>query len=189
MSKATTLILDGIWGRPWRWEPLRRQIENVVGPAEIFRYNSTGLCSLRELGLKLVAKIEQLDTPVNLVAHSMGGLVVRAAHRHRPDLPIRKACFMCSPLHGTNTAYLLPFRGVREMRPGSAFLNWLTDADQHWTCPTLCLWCRGDAIIIPNRSSAWSKASREIISNVPAHCWPRWSTGLQKQVIEFLTHP
>jgi hypothetical protein len=36
-------MLDGIWGRPRRFEPLMEMIRRICGPAEMFRYDSSGL--------------------------------------------------------------------------------------------------------------------------------------------------
>jgi pimeloyl-ACP methyl ester carboxylesterase len=189
METPTTLILDGIWGRPGRWETLRRRIEKDVGPATIYRYRSSGMTSLKTLGLGLADHAMSLGTPVNFVAHSMGGLVVRSAIRQEPRLRVGRVCMMCSPLSGTLMAYGLPLKAVREMRPGSGFLRWLAESDDRWNWPTMCVWCRGDLMILPNRSSDFARATERLVSPVPAHNWPRWSVGLQRRVVEFLGKP
>jgi pimeloyl-ACP methyl ester carboxylesterase len=187
MNTHTTLILDGIWGRPRRWRGLARKIASRVGPADIYFYPSSGLTPLTDIGRQLADHIRSLDRPVHLVAHSMGGLVLRAAHRLDPTLPIGRVCFMCSPLNGTNMAHLFQFLpAVRDMKPRSRFLKWVAEADDRWTMPTLSLWCRGDAVIIPNRSSDFHRSTHRIVSNVPAHNWPRWSTSLQWRITRFL---
>jgi triacylglycerol esterase/lipase EstA (alpha/beta hydrolase family) len=181
-----TLILDGIWGRPGRWEGLRQQIEKAIGPASIHRYDATGLVDLEVLGEQLLKAIDAAGDQVNVVAHSMGGLVVRAAHLARPSLRFRRAVLMNSPLSGTWMAHALPLTAVKQMRPGSDFLKRLEAVEALWTSPTMVTWCEGDLMILPNRSMRWSKATCELRYAMPAHNWPRWSRAIQKDIVQFL---
>lgn len=181
-----TFILDGIWGRPGRWEGLRKQIEQTIGPAVIHRYDATGFEDLEVLGRQLLTTIDAVGGDVNVVAHSMGGLVVRAAHLARPSLRFRRAVLMNSPLSGTWMAHALPLPAVKQMRPGSEFLKRLEAVEPLWTSPTMVTWCEGDLMILPNRSMRWSKASCELQFAMPAHNWPRWSSKVQAEVVRFL---
>src|SRR5207248_909804 len=81
---ATTLILDGIFGRPRRFRRLRDELRESCGPAEIFHYNCTGLIPFDKLGQELVSAIRDINGPVNLVAFSMGGIVARVARMIEP---------------------------------------------------------------------------------------------------------
>lgn len=179
-----TLILDGIWGRHARWEPLRRRIEREVGACHIWRYDNTGLTSLEELGLRLGGEIRKLDAPVRLIGYSMGGLVIREALRQGPDLPLDRSVFLHSPHGGSWAAHLLPLPACRDMRPGSAFLQRL--AAMEWKTPTLATWCPWDLMILPGRSARWHQASHLIRSDMPAHAWPVISPAIHKTVVRFL---
>lgn len=182
---TTTLILDGIWGRPRRWESLRRKIEGTIGRAEILHYECSGRTGFDDLGNFLLKRIDEIGTPINIVAHSMGGLVARAAHLLRPDFQFNRAVLMNSPLTGTWAAYLLPLKAVREMRPESEFLKRLREAESTWKAPTLVTWCYGDALVFPNRNMKWDRADTHQYW-IPAHNWPRWSRSIHQKVIEFL---
>ena len=56
---------------------------------------------LDELGAQLASRIAAADKPVNLVAHSMGGLVARAAARILPRRLIRKLIMLGTPNAGS----------------------------------------------------------------------------------------
>jgi triacylglycerol lipase len=188
-APSHTIILDGIWGRPWRWKCLAQRIERTgVGSASIFSYNASGMIPMKSLGQHLLDEIDRQGPAdrVNVVAHSMGGLVIRAAHLLRPTLPLRRAVMMCSPLHGSLLAHLLPLPGVRDMKPGSAFLKELQAIEPQWNIRTMTMWTHGDLAVVPGKSARWSKAEQRICFWMPAHNWPRWSGGLQDQVVKFL---
>jgi hypothetical protein len=184
MTQSTTLILDGIWGRPRRFHPLRDLLRAECGPAEVHHYNATGLRQFEELGGQLAAKVESLGGPVNVVAFSMGGIVLRAAHLLRPTLPLRRTVFLNCPHKGSWLAYALAFRGVKQLRPSSSLMRQL--GAQTWPHPTLSVWCPGDLMVLPGQSARFDCASHLVRSNVPLHTWPIWSKSLRRQVVEFL---
>src|SRR5262245_56272296 len=101
---ATTLILDGIFGRPRRFRRLRDELREVCGPAELFHYNCSGLIPFERLGRELVAAIRSVDGPVNIVAFSMGGIVARVARMMEPAMPIHRAVFLNCPHRGSYLA-------------------------------------------------------------------------------------
>ena len=138
-SITHTLILDGIWGSHSRWERLRSRIATELGPCRIWRYDNSGRASIESLGKLLAAELKRLNSPVNLVGYSMGGLVVREALRQTPELKVHRVALLNSPNYGSAAACLLPLSACREMRPGSAFLKQLNAAP--WTYPTLATWC------------------------------------------------
>jgi hypothetical protein len=107
---------------------------------------------LRELGRLLAWEVYRRDgaagRTVDLVAHSMGGLVIRAAltgvARHEPDFPpllrVRAAITLATPHAGTNWAQIcrLVWNQCRDMVPRSPLLRWLSDNPQgtdgtNWT--------------------------------------------------------
>ncbi len=183
-ESARTFILDGIWGYHPRWEGLRSRIDREVGPCRIWQYNNTGLVSLEALGRELALAMEKIDAPVNLIGFSMGGLVVREALRHSPELSAKNVVLLHSPHRGSLNGLLLPIPACREMRPGSTFLRRLDDAP--WNRPTLVTWCPWDLMVFPGDSACWPKATRSIRSDIPAHTWPVFSRGIHNAVVEFL---
>ena len=185
MTAPHTIILDGFLGRPWRWERLRRRIEESVGTASIFRYDWTGRAPLPELGSRLAAEAAQHPQGVNLVGFSMGGLVIRAARHVMPELLIKKAVFLNSPHRGSLLAYLIPTPGVRQMRPHNAFLRELAAVpwDEH---ATLTVWSGVDGIVIPGISTKFD-TGRHVKCAVPLHAWPVWSKSIHRDIVSFLS--
>lgn len=179
-----TIILDGLWGRPRRFEPLRRAIASSIGPAEIFPYDSGGRAVVQTSAAKLAAQVAAMGTAVNLVGYSMGGLVVCAAVLLEPTLSVARVVFLNTPHHGSLAAWLLNWPGVRQMRPGSELLRQLHAAP--WTIPSLTVWTRGDLMVLPNRNARWPELGREYRCRLPAHVGPIYSRAVRRRVVAFL---
>ncbi len=110
------------------------------------------------------------EQSLDLVAFSMGGLaaryyVQRLAGAHRVD----KLITISTPHRGTWTAFLRGNAGVRQMRPGSAFLRSL-NADMHVFARVkfVSIWTPLDLMIIPASSSVMREA-RSMRCTVAAH--------------------
>jgi len=187
MSGTRTIIIDGFLSRPWRWEPLRELLEQRVGPAQIWEYDSTGRATFEELARRLIDRVRQSDSPVNLVGYSMGGLVARAAHVVDPDVPVRRAVFMNAPHAGSLLAYLLPLDGIRQMRPGSAFIKQVRS--DRWAIPSLCVHNPLDTMVVPGSSTRWTSATECVSCAVPVHLYPIWSKRLHERIAAFLNGP
>lgn len=106
----------------------------------------------------------------DLVGYSMGGLVARWYVQRLGGMQfVRKLITIGSPHNGTITAFLLPLRGVRQMRPSSAFLK-----DLNSDCAGLeevgftSIWTPFDLTILPARSSVLP-IGRSIRIGVAAH--------------------
>jgi hypothetical protein len=180
-----THFLDGIFGRPARFAGMRRAVEAVVGPTEVFHYNATGFVPFETLAGRFIDRVGELDGPVNVVAFSMGGIVVRTAKLLDAALPIRRAVFLNVPHAGSWLATaLLIAPGVRQLLPGSRFLKRLGAAP--WDVPTLATWCPLDAAVVPGRSANWAKAGESIRCGVPAHAWVVRSPRIHQRVARFL---
>jgi hypothetical protein len=184
-NSTQTLIIDGIWGSHRRWERLRSRIDKEVGPCRIWRYDNSGRVSIEALGKALSSELRQLDSPVNLIGYSMGGLVIREALRQSPEINVKKVALLNSPNRGSAAAFFVPLSACREMRPGSPFLKQLNAAP--WTYPTLVTWCPYDLMVFPGSSGRWDKASVLLRSDVPMHLWPVFSVEIHRSISAFLS--
>lgn len=171
------ILLDGLWGAPWRLFPFRRALlSEGFSPVEIFSYDSSGFTPLEVIADQFVQFWGEQKAVV--VAHSMGGLIVRLAKFRYPQLPIVASAFLCVPHHGSILAHLLPFPAIRQLRPKSELLQLL--ASQVWEIPTLAVWCPGDLLVVPGSSAKWEKATEILRCDVPLHNWPLFSPAFQK---------
>lgn len=185
MTQPTTLILDGIFGRPSRFNAMRRVIEANCGPTEVFHYNASGFIPFERLAERFAARVRQIGQPVNVIGFSMGGIVIRTAQLLDNSIPIRRAVFLNSPHAGSLLAYALPVgAGIRQLLPGSNLMKRLAAAE--WTIPTLVSWCPLDTAVIPGRSANWSKARESIRCDVPIHTWVVRSAQVHHRVSQFL---
>jgi triacylglycerol lipase len=183
--QSHSIILDGFWGRPHRWEPLRAALEDRVGPAEIFYYDSSGKPTFELLATQLIDRIRAIGEPVNLVGYSIGGVVVRTGCLLAPDLPVRRAALLNVPHGGSILAWLLPFPGVRQLRPNSELLGKLKS--QAWSIPTLVVSNPLDTVIVPPSSTKWSvETGSYAICSVPIHVWPIFSKKLRERIVRFI---
>lgn len=194
----TTLLIDGWKGNHRRLEGLRRCVATNVrswgrkdprphvrghGEAAIWSYDSSGRTELETLGAAFAAHLAALAEPFQVVAYSMGGLVLREALRERPDLPLTGAVFLHTPHQGTWMAHAVGLPAVRQMRPGSTFLRRLAAAP--WAVPTLAVWCPGDLIVVPGWNARWDRATEEVRYDLPAHIGPIYDSGLHRRIRRF----
>jgi hypothetical protein len=105
---------------------------------------------IKDLGADLAWEIydhfSQYNVAVDVVAHSMGGLITRAAltgvERGDPDFPpylyVEDVTTLSTPHRGAPAAVICQFRQCVDMRGSSEFLAWLEDTPQsamgtNWT--------------------------------------------------------
>jgi pimeloyl-ACP methyl ester carboxylesterase len=97
---------------------------------------------------------------VSIIAHSMGGLVARAALRVVGPGVIRRIVTIASPHHGTLWARLLPCPPMRQMRADSSWLATLNASQEsHCVVPLTCIFSEQDEFILPPGSAAMAQAS------------------------------
>src|SRR4051794_3883255 len=106
-ERPLTIIVDGIWRRPGRFGRWRGLLSDHGLESTEWSYDSSGFIPLDELGERLARDIQAHDRPVNVLGFSMGGLVIREAHRIDPTLPIHRAAFLNTPHQGTWAAWTL----------------------------------------------------------------------------------
>lgn len=95
------------------------------------------------------------ETRVDLVAHSMGGVVARVAVvDHNLGGTIRRLITMGSPHRGTFAARLGNTPVTHDLRPGSEFLKRLARSPLPETITVTSLWSNSDLVIMPPESAA-----------------------------------
>lgn len=146
MNRACLLM---VW---WR---LRRRGYTNVYPVNL----SPLLGSIEQIGAGLAPQLRAISQrtggqPLHVIAHSMGGLVMRWAIAKNQDLPIAQLICLGTPHQGTRTAIFGMGDNCTQMRPGSAFLKELASVCRY---PITGLYSSIDPIVMP----AWSACHGE----------------------------
>jgi len=140
---APPLVLMHGWnGSEFTWPSPDelRELETKLGRDIYFFTYRTGYFANRYPPLEIME--EELDrfmsrySDVDVVAHSMGGLLLRQYLSHHPDHPVHRVVFLSTPHFGTNAAKVLMSIAsisadgniqAQEIQPGSDFLWQLND--------------------------------------------------------------
>ena len=126
-----------------------------------------GSVTIEALAQQLDSYIEQTvapDTPLQLIGHSMGGLVAlqylqEPAHARR----CRGLSTIASPHHGTFLASFHGGAGARQMTTNSAYLQQLNS--QTPSFPVTTYRSTRDIVILPNTSSELPYATNKVITS------------------------
>lgn len=173
------VLVPGIWDTLRTMRKMEARLRDAgFAPFTAAMSPNDGRVGLDELAAQLHAQIAEripASEEFSIVGFSMGGLISRSYLRQFGD-PARLEAFVSisSPHRGTWTAWLDNKPGVRDMRPGSAFLAAI-DADaaryrrSRWTTIHTPL----DLIILPATSSVlpWAKNERELVLFHPLMLW------------------
>jgi triacylglycerol lipase len=179
-----TVLVDGLWGWRPRMSWLGRSLRRLgCGEVEIFSYDASGLQPLESAADEFARRYSG-QGPIQVVAHSMGGIVIRTALWMHPAIRLEKSVFVNSPHAGSVWAHALPLPGIRQLRPGSELLQSL--AGQSWDIRTMVIWCPGDLMVFPGSSACWPVAEIQLRCDIPFHNWPLFSPNFHKKIAGFL---
>lgn len=126
--------------------------------------------------------------PVAIIAHSMGGLIARAALEAAGPGVVGRIVTIASPHHGTRWAGLLPLRVTRQMRPDSSWLQALNARQEgHWDAALTSIYSMQDEFIVPARSAVLAGAQLHEMHGV-GHLGILGSSACMKLAIDALGH-
>jgi triacylglycerol lipase len=119
---------------------------------------SSGRTGLDESARQLKSYVDvtiSTDETFYLIGFSMGGLVCRYYLQRLDGMKrVHRFIALSTPHYGSWSAYLLPNKGGRQMRPGSEFLKDLnSDVDKLAQVDVVSIWTPFDLSIIPATSS------------------------------------
>ncbi|WP_318729173.1 esterase/lipase family protein [Roseofilum sp. Guam] len=158
-SRNPVVLIHGIFRKAYVFNRMAKYLKERGW--EVHRFDvvpNTSIVGLDQLALQIKTYVDQTfapDQPIDLIGLSMGGLVSRYYVQRLGGLDkIQRFITISSPHHGTYLAYLLPFIGCVQMRPGSGFLADL-NADMHKLeqVKFSSLWTPYDFVIVPAQSS------------------------------------
>lgn len=136
-------------------------------------FPSDGRVPLEILACQVAEYVEKsfaADQPLDFVGFSMGGVVLRYYLQRMGGLArAQRFVTLGTPHRGTWVAYGSNRPGVRQMRPGSAFLQNLDeDVDRLETISFTSIWTPLDLTILPAHSSAIPVGRHEPVG-IPYH--------------------
>lgn len=141
------------------WRPLLTRLAATgAGPVRAVSLEPL-LAGLDTHAEQLLSELEALapggaGAPVTIVAHSMGGLVARAALRTAPAGLIGRIITLGTPHHGTSLACWFGWPGTRQMCPGSDWLAQLNASQEgRLAIPVTTLYSLDDNYIVPAASA------------------------------------
>ena len=142
----------GVWVRLARY--LRR---SSIGGVYSLSYGPP-LGSIEAFADQLARKIDAIVAATGaprivVVAHSMGGLVVRAYQRRQGSARIARIVTIGTPHHGSVMAWFFPGISLAQMRPGNAWLAALNRVRLDPALRFVSLWSWHDSMVAPQTSS------------------------------------
>jgi triacylglycerol esterase/lipase EstA (alpha/beta hydrolase family) len=106
---------------------------------------------------RFIAEVREVNAAprVDLVAHSLGGVVMRLAlHDHRLARSLGTVVTLGSPHHGTQTARFSGAALIKDLRPESALMQRLSRLKWPPSVRAVTFWSRNDLMIVPAESAA-----------------------------------
>lgn len=154
-SARPVLLVHGFACSRAVWRPLLARLRaEGVGPLRAVSLEPM-LADMETYAAKLLAELEVLQPrgagrAITIVAHSMGGLIARAALRAaRPGL-IGRIITIGAPHHGTALACRFRWSGARQMHPGSQWLEELNAGQEgRLGVPVTTIYSLDDNYIVP----------------------------------------
>lgn len=118
---------------------------------------------------RLQRVLRDLDGPVDVVCHSLGGIVLRACLAEDPGLRerIRRVVTIASPHHGSGAARWLPIPEARALVPGGAFITALPSLRALLPTARITTFAsRHDCIVYPHTTSQVDHATNHELDDV-----------------------
>ncbi len=151
-SGATCVLLHGLYASAGVFRPLRERLEHELKCATCsFSYwPGPGLNELSERLAGLIATIES-PSPIHLIGHSLGGLVVCLyVSGPAPDPRIQQTVSLAAPFLGSARNWLVPGQAGRDITPGSVLLEQLRRGEgRRQNLPHLAIVAGEDDMILP----------------------------------------
>jgi Palmitoyl protein thioesterase len=156
-SEAPVLLVHGVLCNAGVWHRFARWLRaRGVGPVYAISYGPP-LASIDWFAREVAHKVDAILAAtgarrVVVVAHSMGGLVMRAYLRDRGGAKIARLVTIGTPHEGSMHAWMAMGACLAQLRPGNAWLGALgpPPADAP---PIVSLWSWHDSMVAPQTSS------------------------------------
>lgn len=180
------IFVHGFGGAPGNFLPLRAWMW-LQGRRRTYAFKQPGVGNLEDAAEALAAYVQAVvevndlpaEAPVDLVAHSLGGVIARLA-LDDPAIRarVRTLVTLGSPHAGSHLARFGNTERARSLRPGSASLVRL-DAQLPWAGPgawprLVAFWSSADVIVIPAESAQVPGATNIELPGVTHYSYLVW---------------
>jgi len=170
-ERRGVVLVHGFFCNRGLWNPLLRRLRaaNVPFAAVSLEPIFGSIDSYAPTIAAAVAAVERATgLPPLVVAHSMGGLAVRAWLAANADARAHRVITIASPHAGTRLAAHGRGRNVAQMRHGSAWLADLARNDAITArTQVICFWSHCDNIVFPTRSATLPGADNRHLEGTP----------------------
>lgn len=157
-SQAPVLLIHGVLCNAGVWYPFKRWLETCgIAPVYTLSYGPP-LASIDLFAEQADAKIDAIlaDTgarKVIVVAHSMGGLVMRAYLRRFGGSKVARLVTIATPHEGSVHAWMALGQSIAQLRPRNPWLAELGAPEGPDLPPIVSLWSWHDSMVAPQTSS------------------------------------
>lgn len=165
------LLIHGVLCNAGVWYPFKRWLERRgIHPVYALSYGPP-LASIDLFADQVAEKVDAILSvtgarKIAVIAHSMGGLVMRAYLKKHGGLKIARLVTVGTPHEGSVHAWLVTGQSVAQMRPRNAWLSELgVPAGEHLP-PIVSLWSWHDSMVAPQTSSQVPFGDNIVVSGV-----------------------
>ena len=157
-SHAPVLLIHGVLCNAGVWHPFKRWLaRRGVAPVYTLSYGPP-LASIELFAEQAKQKIDAIlaDTgaaKVVVVAHSMGGLVMRAYLRRFGGERIARLVTVATPHEGSFLAWIAFGQSIAQLRPRNRWLTGLGTPEGDDLPPIVSLWSWHDSMVAPQTSA------------------------------------
>lgn len=152
------LLVHGVLCNAGVWHPFAQWARRKgIGPIYALSYGPP-LASIELFADQVAAKIDRIleetrAKQVVVIAHSMGGLVMRAYFRRYGGAKVAKLVTIGAPHEGSVHAWMAAGTSLAQIRPRNAWLAALGAPDGPDIPPIVSIWSWHDSMVAPQTSS------------------------------------
>ena len=170
-GRRGVVLVHGFFCNRALWNPWLRRLRSAGIPFAAVNLEPV-LGSIDDYAQTVAAAAAQLEAATGLppvvVAHSMGGLAVRAWLCADDDARVHRLITIASPHSGTRLAGRGHGRNVVQMRHGGDWLTQLAQNDRTTArTQVVCFWSHCDNIVVPSRSATLDGADNRHLAGTP----------------------
>jgi len=170
-GRRGVVLVHGFFCNRGLWNPWLRRLRAADIPFVAVNLEPV-LGSIDDYRATIAAAVAAVEAatgvPPLVVAHSMGGLAVRAWLAATPAVRVQSLVTIATPHAGTRIARHARGANAAQMREGSDWLSALANSCQTVRrTSVLCFWSRCDNIVFPTRNATLQGADNREVAGAP----------------------